>query len=156
MHELLTHLLPAKARRPCDAHTTLSYFTVNRTYFYRILRENRLYSLDLLSRERLFFRPVVEFIMIGSVCGVSLRRVSRHVGTDVIDEGFDTHLKDGFEGIDWTRLPQYMKPLASVRTKRSWVYRYGWRVALIKDPDRIFFVSLPQAQDYRLRRRRHI
>jgi hypothetical protein len=33
-----------------------------------------------------------------------------------------------------------MRPLASVRTKRSWVYRYGWWVALIKDPDRIFFV----------------
>jgi len=33
-----------------------------------------------------------------------------------------------------------MKPLASVRTKRSWVYRYGWHVALIKDLDRIFFV----------------
>jgi hypothetical protein len=57
-----------------------------------------------------------------------------------IDEGFDTHLEDDFEGIDWTRLPQYMKLLASVRTKRSWVYCYGWRVALIKDPDRIFFV----------------
>jgi hypothetical protein len=56
------------------------------------------------------------------------------------DECFDTHLEDDFEGIDWTRLPQYMKPLASVRTKRSWIYRYGWRVALIKDPDRIFFV----------------
>jgi hypothetical protein len=57
-----------------------------------------------------------------------------------IDEGFDAHLEDDFEGIDWTRLAQYMKPLASVQTKRSWVYRYGWRVALIKDPDRIFFV----------------
>jgi hypothetical protein len=57
-----------------------------------------------------------------------------------VDEGFDTHLEDDFEGIDWTRLPQYMKPLASVRTRRSWIYRYGWRVALIKDPDRIFFV----------------
>jgi hypothetical protein len=33
-----------------------------------------------------------------------------------------------------------MKPLALVRTKRSWVYRYGWRVTLIKDLDRIFFV----------------
>jgi hypothetical protein len=33
-----------------------------------------------------------------------------------------------------------MKPLALVRTKRSWVYCYGWRVALIKDLDRIFFV----------------
>jgi hypothetical protein len=57
-----------------------------------------------------------------------------------MDKGFDAHLEDGFEGIDWTRLPRYMKPLASVRTKRSWVYRYGWRVALIQDPDRVFFV----------------
>jgi hypothetical protein len=57
-----------------------------------------------------------------------------------IDEGFDTPLKDDFEGIDWTRLPQYMKLLALVQTKRSWVYCHGWRIALIKDPDCIFFV----------------
>lgn len=44
---------------------------------------------------------------------------------EAIHKGFDTHLEDDFEGIDWTRLPQYMKPLASVRTKRSWVYCYS-------------------------------
>jgi hypothetical protein len=57
-----------------------------------------------------------------------------------MDKGFDAHLEDNFKGIDWARLPQYMRPLASVRTKRSWVYCYGWRVTLIKDPDRIFLV----------------
>jgi hypothetical protein len=55
-------------------------------------------------------------------------------------EGFDVHLEDTFEGLDWSRLPRYIKPLASARARRSWVYRYGWRVALLKDPDRIFFV----------------
>jgi hypothetical protein len=57
-----------------------------------------------------------------------------------MDERFDAHLEDDFKSIDWVRLPQYMRPLASVRTKRSWVYSHGWRVALIEDPDRIFFV----------------
>ncbi|KAF1936320.1 hypothetical protein EJ02DRAFT_298222, partial [Clathrospora elynae] len=59
---------------------------------------------------------------------------------EAVDNGFDTHLEDNFEGINWTRLLQYIKPLASVQTKRSWVYCYSWRVALIKDPGCIFFV----------------
>jgi hypothetical protein len=57
-----------------------------------------------------------------------------------LHEGFNTYLEDDFKGIERTRLPQYTKPLASVRTKRSWVYRYGWRDALIKDLDCVFFV----------------
>jgi len=57
-----------------------------------------------------------------------------------VNEGFNASLEDDFEGINWARLPRYMKPLASVRTKRSWVFQYGWRVALIKDPVRIFSV----------------
>ena len=66
--------------------------------------------------------------------------VAATVEDGVEEEGFDAYLEDTFEGLDWSRLPRYMKPLASARARRSWVYRYGWRVALLKDPDRIFFV----------------
>jgi hypothetical protein len=53
---------------------------------------------------------------------------------------FDEYLEDNFEGIDWDRIPLYMKPMATQRSKKSWVYRYGYRVALRKDPTRIYFV----------------
>jgi hypothetical protein len=56
------------------------------------------------------------------------------------DSGFDAHLEDNFDDIEWSRLPGYIKPLALSRARRSWVYRYGWHVTLLKDPDRIFFV----------------
>jgi hypothetical protein len=66
--------------------------------------------------------------------------VTATVEDNAEEEGFDAHLEDTFEGIDWSRLQRYMKPLASARARRSWVYRYGWRIALLKDPDRVFFV----------------
>jgi hypothetical protein len=59
---------------------------------------------------------------------------------EAANENFDAHLEDNFDGIDWARLPQYTKPLALQRSKRSWVYRHGYRVALLKDLSRLFFV----------------
>jgi hypothetical protein len=59
---------------------------------------------------------------------------------EAANENFDAHLEDNFDGIDWARLPQYTKPLASQRSKRSWVYRHGYCVALLKDLSRLFFV----------------
>lgn len=59
---------------------------------------------------------------------------------EAANKSFDAQLEDNFDGIDWARLPQYTKPLASQRSKRSWVYRHGYRVALLKDPSRVFFV----------------
>jgi hypothetical protein len=52
----------------------------------------------------------------------------------------DEELEDNFNGIDWDRLPRFMKPIASQRHKKSWVYNYGWRVALRSNPQRIYFV----------------
>jgi outer membrane PBP1 activator LpoA protein len=37
----------------------------------------------------------------------------------------DEELEDNFNGIDWDRLPWFMKPIASQRYKKSWVYNYG-------------------------------
>jgi hypothetical protein len=56
------------------------------------------------------------------------------------DEAFDARLEGDFDGINRSRLPRYIKPVASQRSRRSWIYRYGYRVALLKDPSRIFFV----------------
>ena len=55
-------------------------------------------------------------------------------------ERFDEQLEDDFTGIDWDRLPRYMKPMASQRSRKSWVYRHGYRVALRSNPLRIYFV----------------
>jgi hypothetical protein len=66
--------------------------------------------------------------------------VAAHNSDEPAAVGFDEHLEDGFEGLDWARLPQYMKPMASQRQKKSWIYRYGYRVALRKDPSRLYFI----------------
>jgi len=55
-------------------------------------------------------------------------------------EDLDKRFADNFEGIDWSRLPLYCKPVATQKQRKSWIYRYGYRVALIKDPNRVFFV----------------
>jgi hypothetical protein len=47
---------------------------------------------------------------------------------------------DDFEGINWGRLRRYMKPLSSQKSRKSWIYRHGYRVALLKDPSKLYFV----------------
>ncbi|KAI1592464.1 hypothetical protein PtrCC142_011602 [Pyrenophora tritici-repentis] len=34
----------------------------------------------------------------------------------------------------------YIKPLSSQKSRKSWIYRYGYRVALLKDPSKLYFV----------------
>jgi hypothetical protein len=41
------------------------------------------------------------------------------------EEDFDAHYEDPFECLNWCHSPRFMKPLASARARRSWVYRYG-------------------------------
>jgi hypothetical protein len=52
---------------------------------------------------------------------------------ETLQEALDASLIDDFEGIDWGRLRKYMKPLSSQKSRKSWIYRYGYRVALLKD-----------------------
>jgi hypothetical protein len=61
-------------------------------------------------------------------------------GNENGNKGLDERFADNFDDIDWSRLPLYCKPVATQKQRKSWVYRYGYRVALIKDPDRLFFV----------------
>lgn len=45
-----------------------------------------------------------------------------------------------YEGIDWDRLPDLVKPLTQSKRESSWIYRYGYRCALRRDPKTIIFI----------------
>jgi hypothetical protein len=49
-------------------------------------------------------------------------------------------MADNFEGIDWGRLKEFCKLLRSLKNKKSWVYIYGYCVAMIAEPYRTFWV----------------
>jgi hypothetical protein len=59
---------------------------------------------------------------------------------DDVPAVMDSHMADNFDGISWDRLPQYGKPLRVLKHKKSWVYEYGYRVTLLSDPNRTFWV----------------
>jgi hypothetical protein len=64
-------------------------------------------------------------------------------GDDTDDEDTvaeDPALSDDFDGIDWSRLPKYMKPLMTSKFKKSWVYKHSYRVALRSNPEQLFFI----------------
>lgn len=56
------------------------------------------------------------------------------------DGSFDEEFADNFDGIDWKRLPRFMKPLRTLKRNKSWVYQYGYRVASLREPNRTYFV----------------
>lgn len=65
--------------------------------------------------------------------------------TEVAESGdeadnFNNRFVDDFKGIDWARLPRFQTPLRTLKQKKSWVFRYGYRVALRKDLERTFFI----------------
>ncbi|KAI1663207.1 hypothetical protein L13192_12750, partial [Pyrenophora tritici-repentis] len=59
---------------------------------------------------------------------------------DASDEGFDERFVDDFEGIDWSRLPRFQKPLRTLKQKKSWVFQHGYRVASCNNLSRTFFI----------------
>jgi hypothetical protein len=64
-------------------------------------------------------------------------------GDDTDDEDTvaeDSALSDDFDGIDWSRLPKYMKPLMTSKFKKSWIYKHSYRVALRSNPEQLFFI----------------
>lgn len=52
----------------------------------------------------------------------------------------DKRFADNFNGIDWLRLLQFIKPLSTQLHKKSWIYQHSYRVALRRDTSRIWFV----------------
>jgi murein L,D-transpeptidase YafK len=47
---------------------------------------------------------------------------------------------DNYNSLDWARLKKYMRPLATHKFKKSWVYRYGYRVVRRSNPHLVFWV----------------
>ena len=45
-------------------------------------------------------------------------------GNEDRDKGPDERFADNFDGIDWSRLPLYCKPVATQKQRKSWKYRY--------------------------------
>jgi hypothetical protein len=75
------------------------------------------------------------------IAGAATAEVASVAAADDASTVFgDAHLQDNFDGIDWSRLPRFMIPPTNPRSRRSWIYRHGYRVALISDPSRVFFI----------------
>jgi hypothetical protein len=55
-------------------------------------------------------------------------------------EEFDASLMDNLEDLDFSLLPFYIRPASSQLLRKSWIFCYGWRVALLRDLSRLFFV----------------
>ena len=53
---------------------------------------------------------------------------------------FEAYLMDKYDRINWSRLRKFQMPLSTYKFKKSWVYRYSYRVALRKQPSRIYWV----------------
>ena len=56
------------------------------------------------------------------------------------NEGYIERFADNFDGIDWSRLPAFTVPTRTLKQRKSWVWQYGYRVALRADPTRTYFV----------------
>jgi hypothetical protein len=65
-----------------------------------------------------------------SAATITITEAGDEAGRDLFDGCF----ADNFNGIDWTRLPGFMRPLATQKQKKSYIYRHGYRVALICNP----------------------
>ncbi|KAF1938976.1 hypothetical protein EJ02DRAFT_307570, partial [Clathrospora elynae] len=49
----------------------------------------------------------------------------------------DARFVDNFEGINWNKLQQYCKPMRTLKGKKSWVFNYGYRVALQRSAEQV-------------------
>jgi hypothetical protein len=70
---------------------------------------------------------------------------SSHTGTTastvaVDKERYSDGDQDKYDGINWSRLQQYIKPLATARRATSWIYQHGYRVAERNNPNKIIFI----------------
>lgn len=56
---------------------------------------------------------------------------------EALDEQPD---ESSYEGLDWDRVPDLMKPLTVSKRNTSWIYRYGYRCVRRSDPKIPVFV----------------
>ena len=59
--------------------------------------------------------------------------------SDNYDGGeLDSRFEDRHDGLDWAHIPRFMKPLRTLKGRKSWVFEHGYRLALIANPQRTF------------------
>jgi hypothetical protein len=59
---------------------------------------------------------------------------------DGVEDAFDARFADNFDGIDWSRLSQFMKPVATQQNRKSWIYRHSYRLSPLLEPKKTWFV----------------
>ncbi|KAF7572915.1 hypothetical protein PtrM4_078200 [Pyrenophora tritici-repentis] len=68
-------------------------------------------------------------------------QASTPLATDASDfTDLNGRFEDRYEGLDWLDIPRYMKPLRTLKGRKSWVFAHGYRVALISEPSRTFWI----------------
>jgi hypothetical protein len=53
---------------------------------------------------------------------------------------FDLCMVDNYDGIDWSRLPRFIKPVRAPKIKKSWVYDHSYRLTLRDNTNRIYWL----------------
>jgi hypothetical protein len=52
---------------------------------------------------------------------------SRAADEDVQISEFDSRMVGNYDRIDWSRLPRFIKPVRTLKTRKSWVYDHSYR-----------------------------
>jgi len=60
--------------------------------------------------------------------------------SNIVDESAYERFVDNYDDIEWSQLPRYCKTLRTQKHKKSWVFQYGYRVSLLHDTSRIYWV----------------
>jgi hypothetical protein len=59
---------------------------------------------------------------------------------DVQMSEFDSSMVDNYDRIDWSRLPRFIKPVRTPKTRKSWVYDHGYRLTLRGNTNKIYWL----------------
>lgn len=62
------------------------------------------------------------------------------VADEATEELFGSSFAMNLDGIAWERLPRFCKPGSTPGHGPSWIFRHGYRVALLADPKQIWFI----------------
>ena len=100
----MLHQLPSKSETDrsdvvVHASAVMLYCRLGRAFFQSTRSLTKVQNPRCLFRDSLHFLLVVDIVMVKSTCGFSVRRVSRHVGTDVKDITTDGRIRYTMEAL---------------------------------------------------------
>jgi hypothetical protein len=53
---------------------------------------------------------------------------------------FDSRMVENYNGIDWGRLPWFIKPVRTPKTRKSWIYGHDYRLRFRGNTNRIYWL----------------